>query len=277
VQEAAAEATALQRRLSQEADDKLLAELKAKGVQVSTPTRPPSPRPRPTVDDKWDRRPHRRLRQEGDRGRQGAVSRRPGGHHDGRCPRRATGPGTTAGDKPCRAAEPGLIERAIVAVCARACCGCPRAVIFVILVANTVLRYATGSSLQWANEVPELLFPWLVMAGVVLAAEHGAHIATTFLMEALPHGRTALSSAPPAGLWWPRLYATLAGHLAHARDRARREVAHPAAARLGHLRLRDGGHGAAGRCWRCSRPGAPGTVRPRGPPGGEPAVPGPHW
>ncbi len=34
VQEAAAEATALQRKLSQESDDKLLAELKAKGVQV---------------------------------------------------------------------------------------------------------------------------------------------------------------------------------------------------------------------------------------------------
>ena len=60
------------------------------------------------------------------------------------------------------------------------------AVIFVILTANTALRYITGSSLQWANEVPELLFPWLVMAGVVIAAQHGAHIATTFLMEALP-------------------------------------------------------------------------------------------
>jgi TRAP-type C4-dicarboxylate transport system permease small subunit len=55
------------------------------------------------------------------------------------------------------------------------------AVIFVILCANTVLRYTTGSSLQWANELPELLFPWLVMAGVVLAAQQGSHIATTFL------------------------------------------------------------------------------------------------
>jgi TRAP-type C4-dicarboxylate transport system permease small subunit len=34
--------------------------------------------------------------------------------------------------------------------------------------------------------VPELLFPWLVMAGVVLAAAHGAHIATVFLLQALP-------------------------------------------------------------------------------------------
>lgn len=61
-------------------------------------------------------------------------------------------------------------------------------VIFLILVVNTVLRYATGSSLEWANEVPELLFPWLVMAGVVIAAQQSAHIATTFLMDALPVG-----------------------------------------------------------------------------------------
>ena len=57
--------------------------------------------------------------------------------------------------------------------------------IFLILAANTLLRYAFGTSLQWANEVPELLFPWLVMSGVVLAAEKGAHIATVFLVEAV--------------------------------------------------------------------------------------------
>jgi TRAP-type transport system small permease protein len=60
------------------------------------------------------------------------------------------------------------------------------AAIFAILVANTVLRYSTGASLQWANEVPELLFPWLVTAGVVLGALHGSHITTTFLVAKLP-------------------------------------------------------------------------------------------
>ena len=60
-------------------------------------------------------------------------------------------------------------------------------VIFVILCSDVFLRYFAGSSLRWASEVPELLFPWLVMAGVVLAAQHGAHIATTFLADAL-HG-----------------------------------------------------------------------------------------
>ena len=78
-----------------------------------------------------------------------------------------------------------VIERAVVGLC-RAVLWLSTSVIFVILCANTVLRYATGSSVQWANEVPELLFPWLVMAGVVLAANHGAHITTTFLIEKLP-------------------------------------------------------------------------------------------
>ena len=78
-----------------------------------------------------------------------------------------------------------LIERAVVGLC-RVLLWISTAVIFVILVANTVLRYATGSSLQWANELPELLFPWLVMSGVVLAAAHGAHITTSFLMDAVP-------------------------------------------------------------------------------------------
>jgi TRAP-type transport system small permease protein len=80
-----------------------------------------------------------------------------------------------------------VVERAVVAAC-RAVLWVSTCVIFVILVANTVLRYATGSSLQWANEVPELLFPWLVMSGVVLGAAQGAHITTSFLMDAVPAG-----------------------------------------------------------------------------------------
>lgn len=77
------------------------------------------------------------------------------------------------------------LESTIVAVCS-VVMWVTTVVIFVILTANTVLRYVGGTGLQWANELPELLFPWLVMAGVVLAAEKGGHIATVFLMEALP-------------------------------------------------------------------------------------------
>lgn len=53
VKEAAAEATALQRRLSKEADEKLLGELKAKGVQVDTVDRAPFIAATKTVYDKW--------------------------------------------------------------------------------------------------------------------------------------------------------------------------------------------------------------------------------
>ena len=100
-----------------------------------------------------------------------------------------------------------LIERAVVGLC-RLMLWISTAVIFVILVVNTVLRYATGSSLQWANEVPELLFPWLVMSGVVLAAAHGAHITTSFLMDAVP---ATVRRWTAIGTWLvvAALYATL--------------------------------------------------------------------
>lgn len=78
-----------------------------------------------------------------------------------------------------------LLERLIVAVC-QAILWVTTSVIFVILCANTVLRYSTGTSLQWGSELPELLFPWMVMAGVVLGASHGSHITTSFLVEWLP-------------------------------------------------------------------------------------------
>ena len=76
------------------------------------------------------------------------------------------------------------LERVIVAICSSVL-WVTMALIFVILTVNTLLRYASGTSLQWANEIPELLFPWLVMSGVVLAAEKGSHIATVFLVESV--------------------------------------------------------------------------------------------
>jgi TRAP-type transport system small permease protein len=84
-----------------------------------------------------------------------------------------------------QAVQRNALERAIVGICSIVL-WVTTAVIFLILTANTVLRYTGGTGLQWANELPELLFPWLVIAGVVLAAEKGSHIATVFLMEVLP-------------------------------------------------------------------------------------------
>jgi tripartite ATP-independent transporter DctP family solute receptor len=53
VQESAAEATTMQRRLSQEADDKLIADLKAKGVRVDTVDKSAFEKSTANVDDKW--------------------------------------------------------------------------------------------------------------------------------------------------------------------------------------------------------------------------------
>jgi TRAP-type transport system periplasmic protein len=53
VTEAAAEATALQRKLSQESDDKLLADLKSKGVLVTTVDKSAFEKATAAVDDKW--------------------------------------------------------------------------------------------------------------------------------------------------------------------------------------------------------------------------------
>jgi TRAP-type transport system small permease protein len=49
--------------------------------------------------------------------------------------------------------------------------------IFLALMAEVVIRYFTSSGLGWPNEVPNLLFPWLVMGGIVVGAQRGSHIA----------------------------------------------------------------------------------------------------
>ena len=57
------------------------------------------------------------------------------------------------------------------------------------LTANVVARYvlATGG-FDWAEEVPQQLFPWFIMAGVVLAVQRGGHIAVEWLMDKLGRG-----------------------------------------------------------------------------------------
>jgi TRAP-type C4-dicarboxylate transport system substrate-binding protein len=57
VREAAAEATALQRKLSADADDKLLGELKAKGVQVNTIDKAAFAKATAEVTAKWESGP----------------------------------------------------------------------------------------------------------------------------------------------------------------------------------------------------------------------------
>ena len=81
-----------------------------------------------------------------------------------------------------------LIDRWIGAVC-RGVLYVTLAVVFVVLTANVGLRYVAGTSLASASELPELMFPWMIMAGVVLAAQHGSHIAVVLLTQKLGAAR----------------------------------------------------------------------------------------
>lgn len=54
--------------------------------------------------------------------------------------------------------------------------------LLLLLFANVVARYAAGSGLPFAQELPERLFPFFIVAGIALGAQRGAHMA----VEALP-------------------------------------------------------------------------------------------
>ena len=58
--------------------------------------------------------------------------------------------------------------------------------LMVVLTANVVARYvlATGG-FDWAEEVPQQVFPWFIMAGVALAVQHGGHVAVEWLLGKL--------------------------------------------------------------------------------------------
>lgn len=60
------------------------------------------------------------------------------------------------------------------------------AVLLASLTINVTLRYVLGGGgRSWLSELPEHLFPWMVAAGVVLAAIQGAHIAVDILLHGL--------------------------------------------------------------------------------------------
>jgi TRAP-type transport system small permease protein len=100
-----------------------------------------------------------------------------------------------------------LVDRVIGAVC-RGVLYVTLAVVFAILSANVALRYVAGTSLASASELPELLFPWMIMAGVVLAAQHGSHIAVVIVTQKLGASRRWVLAA--GSLVVAVLYAALA-------------------------------------------------------------------
>ena len=54
-------------------------------------------------------------------------------------------------------------------------------VMFISLMAEVVVRYITNQGMGWPTEMPNLLFPWLMMSGIVLAAQLGKHIAVEMI------------------------------------------------------------------------------------------------
>ncbi|WP_368934465.1 TRAP transporter small permease [Alcaligenes faecalis] len=68
-------------------------------------------------------------------------------------------------------------------------------VLLVGLSLNVVLRYLLqGGGLGWVSEMPSYLFPWMIAAGIVMAAQQGAHIAIDILSQNLGHrARCALA------------------------------------------------------------------------------------
>lgn len=70
------------------------------------------------------------------------------------------------------------VDRAVVACSVVVAIGALVAM-FVSLMAEVVVRYLSNQGLGWPTEMPNILFPWLVMGGIVLAAQRGQHIAVT--------------------------------------------------------------------------------------------------
>lgn len=86
------------------------------------------------------------------------------------------------------------VERAIGAVC-KMIIVATTLILLIVLGSNVVVRYAfEGGGIRWASEIPEQLFPWMIAAGIILAVQHGAHIAVDFLFNLLsPHATRILA------------------------------------------------------------------------------------
>lgn len=79
------------------------------------------------------------------------------------------------------------VDKAIVAAGTAVAVGA-LAAMFVSLMAEVVVRYLTNQGMGWPTEMPNILFPWLVMGGIVLAAQRGQHIAVTAIQGMIGRG-----------------------------------------------------------------------------------------
>jgi TRAP-type C4-dicarboxylate transport system permease small subunit len=74
----------------------------------------------------------------------------------------------------------------VLDVSAKVICVAMLTVLFVGLFANVVLRYVFGTGLDWAYDIHQILFPWMIAAGAVLATIHCRHVTITLLIENAP-------------------------------------------------------------------------------------------
>jgi len=78
-----------------------------------------------------------------------------------------------------------FIDAAIGRIC-RATILVTMIALLAVIGANVVARYALESGgINEVGEIPELLFPWLIGAGIVLGVQRGAHIAVDFASDKL--------------------------------------------------------------------------------------------
>ncbi|GAA1184798.1 TRAP transporter small permease subunit [Nesterenkonia xinjiangensis] len=71
-------------------------------------------------------------------------------------------------------------------------------IVWVLLLVAVVLRYATGSSMDFATELPAYLYPWIIAGGVIVAMALGGHIAVDFVLTRLgPRG----AQGTQVGIW----------------------------------------------------------------------------
>jgi TRAP-type C4-dicarboxylate transport system permease small subunit len=78
-----------------------------------------------------------------------------------------------------------IIDRTVGFVC-RAVILLTGIALLALLTANVVARYALESGgFRFAQELPERIFPWFIMAGVVLAVQKGGHMAVESVLSRL--------------------------------------------------------------------------------------------
>ncbi|MEN0073694.1 MAG: TRAP transporter small permease [Paracraurococcus sp.] len=81
-----------------------------------------------------------------------------------------------------------MVDRAIALLCQGVLLLAGTA-LMTVLTANVIARYvlATGG-FDWAEEVPQQIFPWFIMAGVAQAVQRGGHISVEWLLGKLGRG-----------------------------------------------------------------------------------------